>query len=469
MKILLVSAPRPESDASPMHMGDGRPPMGLAYISAYLEQFGHETKIIDLYHFGGGHKDEKGDKQASTIISHIVQNEKEIDVFEEIESFKPDFVGMYMATISYYEGTKLATKIKNKYPEIKTMIGGPHANELPETLTDYFDYVVNGEGEIAALDIVEGRKSKKGIVKSASVQDINKLPLPDFRHFIGKPYNWKLQMFASDVHPVITLNSTRGCPFSCMFCGVANTKFRGISPRNLVNYIVELQSKYGAKGIYFREDNFTVVAKRVEEFCDIIIAENIKINWACETRVRNLKPHLIEKMAKAGCVALYIGIESGSDRMLTYMKKAELRKHFIEKLPIFHANGMLTYTTFVYGLPTETQEDRDETERFIEELNPTTADRFIYIGIPGSDYYKMLDYTNTYDFKEKNGLFYVPGWLELAKQIYGKDDPRCDYVGGLYEKNKINPSPMEPYYIDENVYKELATTKVRKQLSEKFS
>ena len=70
-------------------------------------------------------------------------------------------------------------------------------------------------------------------------------------------------------------------------------------------------------------------------------------------------------------------------------------------------------------------------------------------------HYKMLDYTNTYDFKEKNGLFYVPGWLELAKQIYGKDDPRCDYVGGLYEKNKINPSPMEPYYIDENVYKEL--------------
>ena len=293
MKILLVSAPRPESDASPMHMGDGRPPMGLAYISAYLEKFGHETKIIDLYHFGGGHKDEKGDKQASTIISHIVQNEKEIDVFDEIESYKPDFIGMYMATISYYEGTKLAKEIKSKYPEIKTMIGGPHANELPETLTDYFDYVVNGEGETAALNIVEGRTTEKGIVKSVSIQDINKLPLPDFRHFIEKPYNWRLQMFESDVHPVITLNSTRGCPFSCMFCGVANTKFRGISPRNLVNYIVELQSKYGAKGIYFREDNFTVVAKRVEEFCDIIIAENIKVNWACETRVRNLKPHLI--------------------------------------------------------------------------------------------------------------------------------------------------------------------------------
>ena len=58
-KILLIAAPRPDSNETAMHMGDGRPPMGLAYISAYVENLGHETKIIDLYHFGGGHKDEQ--------------------------------------------------------------------------------------------------------------------------------------------------------------------------------------------------------------------------------------------------------------------------------------------------------------------------------------------------------------------------------------------------------------------------
>ena len=56
-KILLIAAPRPDSIQTAMHMGDGRPPMRLAYISAYVEKFGHETKIIDLYHFGGGHID----------------------------------------------------------------------------------------------------------------------------------------------------------------------------------------------------------------------------------------------------------------------------------------------------------------------------------------------------------------------------------------------------------------------------
>ena len=90
MKVLLIAAPRPDSNETAMHMGDGRPPMGLAYISAYVEKFGHETKIIDLYHFGGGHNDEKQKAmKASATISHIIKNEKPFDVFSEIEKFQP--------------------------------------------------------------------------------------------------------------------------------------------------------------------------------------------------------------------------------------------------------------------------------------------------------------------------------------------------------------------------------------------
>ena len=467
MKILLIAAPRPNSDGTAMLMGDGRPPMGLAYISAFVEDFGHETKIIDLYHFGGGHEDElTGAEHSSASISHIVHNEKPFDIFGAIENYKPDFIGMYLGTISFYEGTELATQIKKRYPNIPTMVGGPHAIELPETLTPYFDYVVNGEGENAALDIIEGRMTEKGVVKGKKIDDINLLPLPDFRHFINKPYNWQLEMFDNEITPVVTINSTRGCPFSCMFCGVANTKFRGINPDKLTKYIWKLKSNYGAQGIYFREDNFTVVPKRVEEFCDILISENMNIKWACESRVNNLKPKLIEKMAKAGCVGLYIGIESGSERMLAYMKKGERREHFIDKIPIMMANGMATYTTWVYGLPSETEKDRYESDKFIEILQPTVADTFVYLGLPGSDFYKMINAQKKYEYKEKNGIFYVPGFIHLAKRVYGINDPRVIYVENLFEKNKIKHGPLEPYYIDEDVYKGLATYKVRNQLSE---
>ena len=170
-------------------------------------------------------------------------------------------------------------------------------------------------------------------------------------------------------------------------------------------------------------------------------------------------------MAKAGCVGLYIGVESGSERMLKYMKKGETKKDFIEKIPIIHASGMTTYTTWVFGLPSETEEDRSETERFIDLIKPTTADKFVYLGQPGSDFYKMLDATKNYELKEKNGLFYVPGFLPLAKRVYGENDPRVEFVENLYEKNKVKPGPLKPYYVDESLYRDLATKKVRKQLS----
>jgi len=465
MKILLFAAPRPNSNETAMHMGDGRPPLGLAYLNAYLSQFDIESKVVDLYHFGGGHIGEKASGMAICTVRD--QSDYVIDIFEEIENYKPDYLGMYLGTISFYVGIELAKKIKTRYPDIPFIVGGPHATELPHHLVDFFDYVVCGEGEVALLDIIAGKAKSKGIINSKIIDDINVLPFPDYKNFIDKPYNWRLELFGGDIEPVLTINSTRGCPFSCMFCGVANTKFRGINPRKLVDYIFELKSNFGAKGIYFREDNFTVQSKRVEEFCDLLIYENANVKWACESRIKNLSSKLIEKMAQSGCLGLYIGVESGSNRMLEYMKKVEKREDFLEKFPILHANGISTYTTWIHGLPSETEEDRIMNYKLCEELNPTVADRQVYLGQPGSDFYRMLDATREYEFKESNGIFYIKGFLSLAKQIYGKDDPRTEYVENLYETNKIRPYPLKPYYIDDTSYKRLSTKRIREQLSAK--
>ena len=465
MRVLLFSAPRPNSNETAMHMGDGRPPMGLAYLSAYLAQFDIESKIVDLYHFGGGHT---GEKPSGMAICAVRDNaDYVVDIFDEIEKYKPDYLGMYLGTVSFYVGIELSKKIRERYPDLPLIVGGPHATEMPNSLIRFFDYVVCGEGEIALLDIVSSRVKSKGIVHGTIVDDINLLPFPDYKHYIGKPYNWNLELFGGEVDPVLAINSTRGCPFSCMFCGVANTKFRGITPTNLVKYIFELKSRYGAKGIYFREDNFTVQAKRVEEFCDLLISENADIRWACESRVKNLSSDLIEKMAKSGCMGLYIGVESGSSKILKYVKKGETREDFLKKFPIIHANGISTYTTWINGLPNETEEDRNSNIELCEKLNPTVADRQVYLGQPGSDFYRMLDAAREFEFKEPSGIFYIKGFLHLARQLYGEDDPRTEYVKKLYETNKIRPYPLEPYYISDTSYRRLGTTRIREQLSVK--
>ena len=149
----------------------------------------------------------------------------------------------------------------------------------------------------------------------------------------------------------------------------------------------------------------------MEDFCDLVIQNGIDIKWACESRVNKLSPATIEKMARAGCVGLYVGVESGSDRVLQFMQKLESRSDFLEKFPILHSNGISTYTTWIYGTPTETPEDRKETDSLIEIISPTTVDAFVYLGIPKSDWYRMVEGNKWYEFKDRNGFIYPTGYL----------------------------------------------------------
>jgi radical SAM superfamily enzyme YgiQ (UPF0313 family) len=125
--------------------------------------------------------------------------------------------------------------------------------------------------------------------------------------------------------------------------------------------------------------------------------------------------------------------------MLEYVQKNEAVKDFLEKFPILHDNRIKTYTTWVFGLPDETKEDRRLSNNLLERLNPASYDKFVYIGIPKSDFYCQLDENNEYEYKEPNGIIYPKGYLSLAQQLYGEDDPRCRYVERIYKDNNVSP------------------------------
>ncbi len=440
-RILLLTAPRPAVGQTPLHYGDNRPPQGLGFIAAYLEKHGHEARIVDLYHFGS---------ETSEVNPGVQQEESftnlSIDLDEEIRSFRPDYIGMYIHTMSYYTACNLGEELKRSHPGITLLCGGPHPTVLPETIPDCFDHVVVGEGEYVSLDIVEGRNSGR-IIQGVRVENLDELPWPDFDEFMERPYNWKLNLFGNKVvEPVLSLNTTRGCPFACKFCGVqfvSGPGFRGISPDRLVDKLIELRDRYELKGVYFREDNFTVEPARLDAFCDLMVDREVGLQWACESRVKNLSPRLIRKMSKAGCRGLYIGVESGSPRMLELMEKEESVEDFLEKIPILHENDIKTYTTWIYGLPEERKEDRRMSEDLMKRLGPTSYDRFVYIGLPVSHYYNKIKSGDDYEYMEESGIIYPKGYLSLATQLYGKDDPRNRYVEEIYRRENIEMEHVE--------------------------
>jgi radical SAM superfamily enzyme YgiQ (UPF0313 family) len=438
MKVLLLTTPRPEQGDSPLHFGCGRPPQGLGYIAALLEQNGHETEIVDLYTFGG-----EGVVGDSTKIQSIGM-QLDIDLDYKIKSFEPDYIGMYISTLTHINAYDMSNRLAKDYPHIPQVCGGPHVTLFPESVPDTFAYAVTGAGEYVMLNIVErnplgGQRNSNGVfvIDGGYVSSINlkRLPWPDYDKFINLPYNFSLEEFGIDEDALI-LNTSRGCPFRCTFCAgkYVHPKYSCNTGFNVAAQMHKLYDKYGIKNFYFREDNFTASPKRLDEFCDVLLltSNRAKFKWVCESRAKRLTPAVVEKMAKAGCVGLYIGCESGSDRVLKLMHKMETVEDYRTVFPILKANGINTYTTWMFGYPGETALDAHATLTLSEELEPTSADYFIFIGIPKSIAYNRMDSTGDYEYKDKYGFIFPHGYLDKATGLYGYNDPKVKYVREAY-------------------------------------
>jgi radical SAM superfamily enzyme YgiQ (UPF0313 family) len=233
-------------------------PLGLGYIAAVLEKE-HEVRVIDI----GAEKldDDSLAKRASQA--------------------EPEIVGITSDTVSFQRAIEIATLIKEIDSKIIVIIGGAHSNALPTYPLQYdcFDISVHGEGERTAVElwdrIAEGRsyedvkgiafRGKGGVIlnpRRELIENLDKLPFPARHLFPVAKYNGESSLPVSPVYPVGT---SRGCPFSCAFCSnevIFGRRYRFRSPENVANEIELLIDKYNAKGIYFREDLFTVNKKK---------------------------------------------------------------------------------------------------------------------------------------------------------------------------------------------------------------
>lgn len=408
---MLTAARMPHLGTTALHYGDLRPAMGLGYIAAYLEKFGHEVVIRDNYC-------------------------KPFNMAEEIENFKPDIIGMYMHTPGYYMACDLINEIKS-LTNVPLVVGGPHASLMPHNVPHVVDYVVTGEGEQIMLDLAEGWKPENKIIENAITNRFknadldSNIPFPDYKHFINMPYNWGFDMYGIEEKPIFSMHTSRSCPYRCTFCGVAaiwSRKWTRFSADRIVQEIDKYVRDYGCKGIYFREDLFTTDLRRVERMCDLLLEKDYKIKWACEARADINEERVLEKMAKAGCIGLYCGVESGSATGLIKKKKDltldTMRKFFNLTKKV----GINTYATFCIGTPTETREEIEETFAFIDEVRPFVFDKFAYLALPRSEDYDYVAEKKLYYHKDSAGIMYTERFYKLAHEFFDPSDQRLYFL-----------------------------------------
>lgn len=381
---------------------------GLASLSAVLKSRGHTVNLIDLRECSGWN-----------------------DVYDKMKTSQADFFGVYMSTIDFHEGAKIAEYAKTL--GVPSIVGGPQPSICPEYVAEntQFDYVFVGEGEVTFPELVENKDDFSRIVKGIH-PDLNSLPIEDRSIFNMEKILATMHAFYPN--PFVNVISGRGCPFRCGFCKPGEDmifgKFRMRSVENLMKEIEFLADRYDYKMLMIDDDSFTLNPEYVAEFCDSY--ESVDRPFTIQSRADFIvrHPELVKRLHDAGCWMMVIGLESFNQRLLDFMNKDTTVEINVEAVKTCQSLGVKVWANVMYGLPTETKEEALETMDWIRKLKPFHHSPSFYTPIVGSYLY---DYSKEHDLLLSDDPAFLGCRSPTEPKIKGPDYKFLN--GELYKLN----------------------------------
>jgi len=370
MRILLVQPPF----YGFQNINSPRLYLGLAYIGAVLEKQGHEVLIINGELCFSELK--ASGEEGFTVNEEIYKEGLAFNhsVFDEImritKEFKPDVAGISFMTATTKSADFVAEKLKIYNPNLPIIAGGVHPTLVPEDPLEKkcFDYVVRGEGEDTILELIKAIENKQevsGILgisyrkggkiihneNRPYIKNLNELPLPAY-HLV---YNAK--KYGHIFNGIIT---SRGCPFACTYCASKVMWTRAVrfrTPENVIEEIKDRHTRLGVASFSFHDDTLTLNRDYITKLCELMRGLDFKIEWHCDTRGDTLDFKILKLMKKAGCYHIYLGLESGSPKILKLIKKNIDTKKVKKAVRMAQMAGITTTVYFMVGFPEETEED----------------------------------------------------------------------------------------------------------------
>lgn len=370
------------------------PPYNLALLKAVCQKRGHEVVCLDLnikfykYLNAEGRRDlynKPADWFSDSFVQAIIKAHPGFidDCVEVILSINSRVIGFNITGLNRFFAEEIIRRIKIINKDKIIFIGGAHCfkAEIGKVLlyvNPDIDAICYLEGENVLpnlLEIIE-RDGKVGFCPGIAfrneaneiidcpdaplIEDLNSLPFADFSDFHLDEYFMKK----------LPISTSRGCINRCIFCSESNIwkRYRFRSARNIFDEIVFQLGKYPfINSFFFNDSLLNGNLKILEELCELLINNNININWGGQAAIREqMKKGLIHKMKEAGCFHLTYGLESASPKILLMIGKdfsPELAERVIKDT---HQAGIKTGATIIVGFPTETKEDIIMTSEFIK-------------------------------------------------------------------------------------------------------
>lgn len=356
--VVLIQTPCPELQDDRLE-----PPLGLLYLAGWLRQNGVSVCVIDLTSIPP--------QQWANYIP------------------RAEVYGFSTYTTSYHRTLEILKIAKTIEPMAWTVAGGPHASALPESVARDFDFVVVGEGETALLHLVqalEHRRSLPAIWQEPPIADLDTLPFPDYTLVDVHSYHRIV-----DGQPSLSILSSRGCPYRCLFCNsIVMKKYRDVRFRSAANVAEEIRwikAEWGIASLRFQDDIFTLNLPRLRAMTPLL--HDAGITYRCFGRVDRCCPETAVLLYEGGCRHIAFGVESGSDAILTKMHKDQTAADIRQGIANAKAAGLVVRVYLVVGFPGETWQTIQETVTLMQECGPDEFSVYPLIPYPGTPLYQQ--------------------------------------------------------------------------------
>jgi radical SAM superfamily enzyme YgiQ (UPF0313 family) len=359
----------------------------------------------------------------ATGIDAVDQEWGIFEFVEQIRKKKPDIIIMEVSTPSIMIDLETAHLLKTE-THAQIVFCGPHATYFHQDILEnylFVDICIRGEFDLAASDLCDALSKQKPLheVTGITFRENNKvivnpdrpffptpdeLPFPDREDFRIERYQ---QAFFGGKKTALVITS-RGCPYGCTYClwpkTITGNKFRARSPKNIVDELELLITKYQVDEIYFDDETFTVNKNRVIAICDELLKRKVKLSWMCMGRVDNVDEEVLSHMKKAGCRQVFYGLESGSEAFLKEMKKGITKEQMIRAIRMTQKAGLVAGGSFILGMPDENRDTIKETLRFAKKLGANYVQFAVAVPFPGTELYEQV---------KSLGLLRIKSWSDF--------------------------------------------------------
>ena len=364
--------------------------IGVSCLSSYLKSKGYNVVYCGTF-----------------IDTRFFKTSPDLNIEKYIKNIQVDLFAFSAMSHDYIWSIETANKIKKKYPKTPIIFGGPLCTILPETVLDNpaVDYVCVGDGEkplAELLSAIENSEPKekighisnicykdngRKIIKKISyiVENLSDYPYPDFDLYQDKLSSYHF------THPIVI--TSRGCPFSCTYCSTATLRERyrncGKYVRKyridyMIDYLSFLKEKYKVKALQFMDDVFTLNKEWLLNFLELY-RKKIRLPYTCITNPLTIDDEVVKALSKSNCRLIYIGLQSGSERIRKLIKRPETDEKVFEMTRLLKKYKVTFSINHIFDFPFDTDKEDYDSAVFYSKIKPNLIDTFSLFYLPKSE------------------------------------------------------------------------------------